>query len=155
MADDQLSAVGGVHPRPPVVEVLVAQTGVVVVEVDTGHPGLRVEDHGRHAEPAGRLCGLEAEPVRVDRWQTSGRERAIASRTAPTEVILLAQKMRAPRKFAWPRPAANTVTSCPPSTRQPTISRVTRADGTSLGRNSSVTSAMRMSERSPVGVSPW
>ena len=79
----------------------------------------------------------------------------MASRTAPTDVIRLAQKIRAPRKLAWPRPFANTLTSWPPSTRAETTSRVTRAAGTSLGRNSSVTSAMRMIEQSPIRVTRW
>ena len=66
MADHELAAVGGVDAGPPVVEVLVAQPGMVVLEVDARLPGLRVQHDRGYVEPLGRLGGLEPEPSWVD-----------------------------------------------------------------------------------------
>ena len=53
VADDQLSAVGGVLPGPAVVQRLVTQAGVVVVQVDPGLPRARVQ-HQRWVRRAAR-----------------------------------------------------------------------------------------------------
>ena len=71
-----------------------------------------------------------------------------------TGVIRLAQNIRAPRNVRLPAPVRRRRRRR--ARRRPggTISRVTCAAGTSLGRNSSVTSAMRMPDTvSPTGVS--
>ena len=66
VADDQLTAVGGVRAGPAVVQRLVTQAGVVVVQVDPWLPGAWVQHQGGYAEPLGRLGRLQPEPVRVD-----------------------------------------------------------------------------------------
>ena len=145
VAGDEPVAVERVHPRPAVVQLLVAQAGVVVRQVDAGLPAAGVQHHGRYAEPVGRLGDLEAQPVRVDEVADvgPGESHRLPDRRRPGSSGSPRTGGRR-RSVAWPRPAAKTVTSCPRSIRRDRTSRVTWAEGSVLGANCSVTSAMRM-----------
>ena len=94
-------------------------------------PGFQVrgsQHDGRHAEPVGRLGGLDAEPVRVDQVADVGTGERHRLADGRPSVIRLAQKMPGTVEARLAATARrSTVTSWPPSVRRPTISRVTRA----------------------------
>ncbi len=71
-AGNEPASVRGVHPGPSIVQVLVAQAGVVVGEVDARLPGFGAQHDGRYIEPFGRVGDLHPEPVRVQEMADVG-----------------------------------------------------------------------------------